>query len=93
MRGALMPPSSAAQPAAAERRGFIQALTTSLDKIAAVEPNPGTVVLHRLNRREYRNAIRELLDLDVDAEALLPRDDLSGGFDNVAEVLKVSPSF
>lgn len=93
LRGALMPPSSDPQPTQAERATFIHSMEASLDRGAVVNPNPGSVVLHRLNRREYANAVRELLDLEVDAEALLPRDDLSGGFDNVAEVLKVSPSF
>ncbi len=93
MRGALMPPSSEPQPSAVDRSGFIATMEGSLDRVAAANPNPGSVMLHRLNRREYRNAVRELLDLDVDAESLLPRDDLSGGFDNVAEVLKVTPSF
>jgi mono/diheme cytochrome c family protein len=93
MRGALMPPSSEPQPSAADRNALIQALETSLDRVAAQNFNPGTVMLHRLNRREYANAIRDLLDINVDAESLLPRDDLSGTFDNVAEVLKVTPSF
>jgi hypothetical protein len=93
LRGALMPPSSEPQPTPADRSAFIHAMEASLDSVAAQEMNPGSVVLHRLNRREYSNAIRELLDLEVDAESLLPRDDQSGGFDNVAEVLKVTPSF
>jgi hypothetical protein len=93
LRGALMPPSSEPQPSAADRNSFIHAMETSLDLAAAGDVNPGSVVLHRLNRREYSNAIRELLDIEVDAEALLPRDDMSSGFDNVAEVLKVTPSF
>jgi hypothetical protein len=93
LRGALMPPSSEPQPSAADRTAFIRALEKSLDKVASDNVNPGSVVLHRLNRREYSNAIRELLDIEVDAEALLPRDDHSHGFDNVAEVLKVTPSF
>ena len=93
LRGALMPPTGEAQPSPAERQGFMNVLETALDHEAQLHPNPGTVVLHRLNRREYRNSIRELLDLDVNAEELLPRDDMSGGFDNVAEVLKVTPSF
>jgi hypothetical protein len=93
LRGALMPPSGEPQPSAAERSGFIRAMEGSLDKVAATKVNPGSVVLHRLNRREYTNAIRELLDIEVDAQSLLPRDDLSHGFDNVAEVLKVTPSF
>jgi hypothetical protein len=93
LRGALMPPTGEPQPSANERKGFMNVLETALDEQAKLHPNPGSVVLHRLNRREYKNAIHELLDLDVDAEALLPRDDLSGSFDNVAEVLKVTPSF
>jgi hypothetical protein len=93
LRGALMPPSSEPQPSNSDRNTFMRAMETSLDRVAAANPNPGSVVLHRLNRREYSNAIRDLLDIEVDAEALLPRDDLSSGFDNVAEVLKVTPSF
>jgi hypothetical protein len=93
MRGALMPPSSEPQPSPEERTAFIQSMEALLDRAVMTNPDPGSVVLHRLNRREYANAIRELLDLEVEPEALLPRDDMSGGFDNVAEVLKVSPSF
>ncbi len=93
LRGALMPPSNNPQPSAADRKAFIHAMEDSLDRAAATSTNPGSVVLHRLNRREYANSIRELLDIEVDAESLLPRDDLSDGFDNVAEVLKVTPSF
>ncbi len=93
LRGALMPPSSDPQPSPHERAEFIESMESTLDRVASVNPEPGSVVLHRLNRREYANAIRELLDMEVEGEALLPRDDLSGGFDNVAEVLKVSPSF
>ena len=93
MRGALMPPSSEPQPGPVDRQAFVKTLENSLDQLAEQDMNPGSVVLHRLNRREYANAIRDLLDMDVDAEALLPRDDLSGVFDNVAEVLKVTPSF
>jgi hypothetical protein len=93
LRGALMPPSSEPQPTADQRQAFIHAMEGAMDKVAAGNVNPGSVMLHRLNRREYTNAIRELLDLEVDAEALLPRDDLSHGFDNIAEVLKVTPSF
>src|SRR5690606_5608833 len=75
LRGALMPPSSDPQPAPAERTAFIHAREAKLDTAAAVDPEPGTVGLHRLNRREYANAVRELLDVEVEAEALLPRDD------------------
>ena len=93
LRGALMPPSSEPQPAAADRTAFVHMMESSLDRATDPMANPGTVMLHRLNRREYANAIHELLDLNIDAEAWLPRDDLSNGFDNVADVLKVSPSF
>jgi hypothetical protein len=93
LRGSLMPPSSEPQPSAADRKAFMRTMETSLDRVASATVNPGSVMLHRLNRREYSNSIRELLDIEVDAEALLPRDDLSSGFDNVADVLKVSPSF
>ena len=56
-------------------------------------PNPGRVALHRLNRAEYANAIEDLLGMRIDAAALLPKDDEADGFDNVASVLTVSPSF
>jgi len=93
LRGSLMPPPGEPQPDAASRKGFIAALENSLDAAAVSNPNPGSVVLHRLNRSEYAIAIKELLDLDVNAEALLPRDDQSSGFNNIADVLKISPSF
>ena len=93
LRGSLMPPPGEPQPDAAARKSFIGTLETSLESAAVANPNPGSVVLHRLNRPEYANSIKELLDLDVDAEQLLPRDDQSAGFNNVADVLKISPSF
>src|SRR5690606_38035354 len=92
-RGALMPPSSDPQPTPEERSAFIHAMEAKLDRTVAANPDPGSAGLHRLNRREYANALREWPDVEVEAEALLLRDDLSGGCDNVAEVLKVSPSF
>src|SRR5690606_31103800 len=64
----------------------------SLDRAAAASPEPGRASLHRLNRTEYGNAIRDLLALDVDASELLPADDEGYGFDNIADVLRVSPS-
>src|SRR5688572_30515120 len=93
LRGAQMPPPGAAQPEQATRRAWVAALEAELDSAALEAPNPGQVALHRLNRTEYANAIKELLALDVDVKALLPKDDESDGFDNVANVLKVSPSF
>ena len=68
-------------------------LESELDRNAAARPNPGrTEPFHRLNRAEYRNAVRDILDLDVDVASLLPADDVSYGFDNIAGVLKMSPT-
>jgi len=66
-------------------------LETSIDQAAAAKPNPGRPALHRLNRTEYVNAIRDILDLEIDGAALLPADESTAGFDNVAEGLTVSP--
>jgi len=63
-----------------------------LDHAAALAPNPGRPILHRVNRAEYANSIHDLLALDVDASTLLPGDDSSFGFDNIGEVLGFSPS-
>jgi hypothetical protein len=71
---------------------FAGYLETSLDRAAAARPRPGRTAIHRLNRAEYANAIRDLLALEVDTAALLPPDDESSGFDNIADVLTVSPS-
>src|SRR5262249_59768597 len=70
---------------------FATYLETALDSAAAAKPNPGRPAVHRLNRAEYRNAIRDLLALDVNVEALLPADDSGYGFDNIGDVLSVSP--
>src|SRR5206468_1598544 len=72
---------------------FIGWLETTLDQAATKTPNPGGVTLHRLNRAEYANSIHEFFGIDIDASAFLPADDVSDGFDNIANVLKVSPSF
>ncbi|HEV2703792.1 MAG TPA: DUF1592 domain-containing protein [Steroidobacteraceae bacterium] len=93
LRGGLMPPPGKPQPDAATRRRFVQATEQFLDQYGALHPDPGHMVLHRLNRNEYANAIQDLLGVEVDPNALLPRDDKSGNFDNIAEVLKVSPTF
>jgi len=93
LRGRMMPPPGARIPTSEEYDRFVAWLEARLDAAAAANPNPGRVVLHRLNRTQYQNAIRDLLALDVDASDLLPKDDESEGFDNVASVLKLSPSF
>jgi hypothetical protein len=93
LRGGLMPPPGSRQPERATVESFITWLESTLDQSAAKTINPGGVALHRLNRAEYANSIRELFGIEVDAAALLPTDDVSDGFDNIADVLKVSPSF
>ena len=92
LRGGMMPPPGMPRPDKAAMDGFISYLETSLDRAAAARANPGRDPLHRLNRSEYANAIRDLLALDIDVDALLPADDEANGFDNIADVLKVSPS-
>ena len=92
VRAGMMPPPGAPRPAAAQLNALAGFLETSLGQAAAAKPRPGRTAMHRLNRAEYANAIRDLLALDVDAAALLPPDDESSGFDNIADVLTVSPS-
>ncbi|MEO8259044.1 MAG: DUF1592 domain-containing protein [Acidobacteriota bacterium] len=93
LRGGMMPPPGVRRPDQAAVDSLVSSLERSLDRAAAADPNPGRVALHRLNRAEYANAIEELLGLRVDASVFLPQDDEADGFDNVASVLKVSPSF
>src|SRR5580765_5725450 len=92
LRGGLMPPAGAKRPDKQSVTELISWLETNIDK-TAVKPDPGRVPLHRLNRREYEYAIRDLLALDIDGEALLPTDNTKGNFDNDAAALQVSPSF
>ena len=93
LRGRMMPPPGKPHPDEATRESFIHWVESYLDEAAERHPDPGYVALHRLNRKEYANAIHDLLALDIDAPALLPKDDISDGFDNVADVLQVTPSF
>ncbi len=92
VRVGAMPPQGMPRPDKATLDGLASYLETSLDRAAAANPNPGHASMHRLNRAEYANAIRDLLGLEIDATALLPPDDESSGFDNIADVLRVSPS-
>ena len=88
-----MPPAPRPRPDEATYASFIGWLESELDASAAFDPNPGrTETFHRLNRAEYRNVVRDLLALDVDVAELLPADDGSYGFDNIAGVLGVSPT-
>ena len=93
LRAGAMPPQPRPRPEPAAYDGFRTWLETELDRAAAAELRPGrTEALHRLSRAEYRNVVRDLLDLDVDVSDLLPADDTSYGFDNIAGVLGVSPT-
>jgi mono/diheme cytochrome c family protein len=94
LRGRLMPPAGKPQPDSAAVHSMVSWLETALDKAAATRPaDPGRVALHRLNRKEYANAVWDLLAVHVDPSTVLPADDRSDGFDNVANVLQVSPAF
>jgi hypothetical protein len=87
-----MPPQGARRPDDASAHVLIAFLESALDRAEEVHPHPGRPLLHRLNRTEYANAVRDVLALDVDASSLLPADDSAYGFDNIADVLGVSPS-
>jgi mono/diheme cytochrome c family protein len=92
LRGRVMPPPGARQPDAASIDSLVAWFEESLDR--AGQPHlPDQVVLHRLNRKEYANAVRDLLAVEIDATELLPADDIAEGFDNIASALQVSPSF
>ena len=90
LRSGAMPPAGLPRPEKAVKDGFAARLETALDQTAALRPNPGRTGVHRLNRAEYANAIRDLLALDTDVSALLPADDSAFGFDNNADMLTVS---
>jgi mono/diheme cytochrome c family protein len=87
----MMPPPGAPRPDAETRAALVAWLESSLDRAAAGTRDPGRRLIHRLNRTEYANAVRDLLAVDVDASALLPPDDAAYGFDNIADALGVSP--
>jgi hypothetical protein len=92
LRAGVMPPPDLPRPSLAEYERLRDWLEGELDRSAAARPTPGAVVLHRLNRTEYANAIRDLLDLRIDATTLLPPDDSANGFDNIAGSLTISPT-
>ncbi len=92
MRAGVMPPPSLPRPSLAEYDGLRDWLETEIDRVAVTRSSPGSVVLHRLNRTEYANVIRDLLDLRLDVATLLPPDDSANGFDNIAGSLTLSPT-
>ncbi|PWT83077.1 MAG: hypothetical protein C5B57_07565 [Blastocatellia bacterium] len=91
IQAGMMPPAGVPHPDPKTRQSLTAWLEETLDRAAAARPNPGRSLIHRLNRAEYTNAIRDLLALDVDTSALLPPDDAAFGFDNIADALGVSP--
>jgi hypothetical protein len=92
VRAGMMPPSGVPRPDRAALDGFAANLETQLDRASASRPAPASPALHRLNRTEYANAVRDLLALEVDASTLLPADDSSEGFDNIAAALAITPA-
>jgi len=92
LRAGVMPPPDVKRPPLEEYEALRDWLEAEIDRKAAARVNPGAVVLHRLNRTEYANVVRDLLDLEIDAAALLPSDDSARGFDNIAGSLTLSPT-
>jgi hypothetical protein len=92
LRSGIMPPPGSPRPDRVSSQAFAAALEAEIDRVAVGSPRPGRPVIHRLNRIEYANAIRDLLDIEIDASSLLPADESLGGFDNIGGVLSISPS-
>jgi hypothetical protein len=92
LNGGQMPPQGMPKPKPEAVTELTTYLGTSLDRAAAKSADPGRASIHRLNRSEYANAIRDLLDVQIDAADYLPPDDESDGFDNIADALRVSPT-
>ncbi|MEJ7609525.1 MAG: DUF1587 domain-containing protein [Bryobacteraceae bacterium] len=86
-----MPPPGMPHPKPAALQSFAKWIADELDESATANPNPGRPTIHRLNRAEYSNAVRDLLALDIKPGAKLPADDIGYGFDNIGDVLSVSP--
>jgi hypothetical protein len=87
-----MPPQGMPRPDQASIDHLVSWLSASIDHAAATKPDPGRATLHRLNRTEYANAVHDVLGLEIDPAPLLPADDESYGFDDIADVLRTSPS-
>ena len=91
LRNREMPPAGMPRPRRGDLPDAWSAIESERDRAAQVKPNPGRPTLHRLNRTEYANAIRDLLALEIDVSEMLPADDIGYGFDNIGDVLQVSP--
>ena len=93
LRSRSMPPPRSRRPDAATYDAVAGWLESELDRAAAASPNPGRPsALHRLNRTEYANAIRDLLGIEIDGTSMLPPDEQAHGFDNIADALTVTPA-
>ncbi len=92
LRSGMMPPPGMPRPDPATVKTLVSAIEDAIDRESAMKPNPGRPILHRLNQTEFTNSIRELLDLKIDAAAFLPEDDMSQGYDNMSDVLNISPT-
>jgi cytochrome c551/c552 len=92
LRAGLMPPAGAPRPDPATEKLLRTAIESSVDHAAAQHAYAGAPELHRVNRTEYRNSVRDLLGLDIDVSSWLPPDETGRGFDNMADVLAVTPA-
>jgi hypothetical protein len=92
IRAGLMPPSGAPRPERAVLDSLAANFENAIDRAAAQNPNPGRPSLHRMNRSEYTRTVRDLLAIDIDSTTMLPPDDSSHGFDNMADALTFSPA-
>lgn len=92
VRSGMMPPAGSRRPDTAAMKAFAWALETRVDQAAAARPNARAPELHRVNRTEYRNSVRDLLGLDVDVSELLPPDARTNGFDNMSDALTITPA-
>jgi mono/diheme cytochrome c family protein len=91
LRNREMPPAGMPRPDDATYQAMVKFIEAERDRSAQLKPNPGHPTLHRLNRTEFANAIRDLLAVEVDVAEMLPADDTGYGFDNIGDVLQVSP--
>ncbi len=92
LRAGLMPPAGQRRPEESALQAFAATMESHIDGAAAIEAHVDAPELHRVNRTEYQNSIRDLLDIDVDVTGILPRDSITGGFDNMADALTVTPA-
>jgi hypothetical protein len=92
LNAGMMPPAGSPRPDAASTKSLVSAMETAIDRAASAKPFAGAPELHRLNRTQYRNSVRDLLGLDMDVSSLLPPDEMGRGFDNISDALSVTPA-